>query len=299
MVISCVTFETFKITEPTVHYDATKVHLIHYTDPSDERNKIYEEFYERVCELIRKGLPKAEIIEHRATVYDFTTMLRTMLNIIRSEGDADIFVNISAGTSEYTAAAVIASMMVPGTIPFSVSTKEYSIPDGDLRKIYYSNSVPVGLTASTYDPKALPRYTIDIPEEHLVRGLRILDEKSKNDRHASGTVVIDALKEFNIWFRKDRRNDNEIEKKRYEAVCYQRDFVDRWKEKGWIDKDRKTAKYNVTDAGRIVLNTFYVEEHSAKERPKAFDMDLAIKSMRPVGTKDPRGNTILPKDFDD
>jgi hypothetical protein len=264
VIIACATFETFKITEPAIHYDATKVHLIHYTDPSNEKNLIYEEFYEQVCKLIKKGLPKAEIIEHRATVYDFTIMLRTILGIISSENDADVFVNISAGTSEYTAAAVIASMMVPHTVPFSVSTKEYSIPDEDLRKIYYSDGVPVGLSSSTNEPKALPRYRIDMPEEHLVKGLRILNNKSI-DEPASGTVIIDTLKELNIWYRKDKSSDSDIERKRYEAVCYQRDFVDKWKEKRWIAKDEKTKKYYVTDEGKIILNTFYTDNKN-KER---------------------------------
>ncbi|MCL2786137.1 MAG: DUF6293 family protein [Methanomassiliicoccaceae archaeon] len=257
VVLSCVTFETYKVVDPIVHYAATKVHLIHFTDRSNERNRIYDEFYEQVCRMIKKNLPKAEIIEHEAMVFDFTTMLRTVLNILGSENEADVFVNISAGTSEYTAAAVIASMMIPGTVPFSVSTKEYSIPDGDLRKIYYKNDVPLGLTAVTREPKALPHYRIDVPDEYLVRGLRVLDRKNAEEGSVSGTAVIDALKAHGIWYRKDKPKETVAEGKRYEAVCYQRDFVDKWKDNGWIDKDRKTKKYFVTDAGRIVLDTFY------------------------------------------
>ena len=257
VVLSCVTFETYKIVDPVVHYAATKVHLIHYTDRSDPRNIIYAEFYEQVCRMIKKDLPKCEIVEHEATVFDFTTMLRTVLSILNGEDEADVFVNISSGTSEYTAAAVIASMMIPGTVPFSVSTEEYSIPDKDLRKIYYKNGVPLGLTAVTREPKALPHYRIDVPDEYLVKGLRILDEKNTEEGAVSGTAVIDALKESGIWYRKDKGKETEAETKRYEAVCYQRDFVDKWKYNGWIDKDRKTKKYYVTDSGRVVLDTFH------------------------------------------
>jgi hypothetical protein len=253
-----VTFETFKIVDPILYYAATRVHLIHYTNPSNERNRIYSEFYEQVCKMIRKRLPKTEIIEHEARVYDFSTMLRKVLNILREENNADVFVNISAGTSEYTAAAVIASMMSPDTVPFSVSTKEYSIPDEQLREIYYSYGVPVGLTTVTREPKALPHYRIDVPDEHLVKGLRIFERQSRGES-ISGTLVIDALKENEIWYRKEK-TENEIERKRYEAVCYQRDFVDKWKNSGWIDKDRKTKKYYVTDTGKMVLNTFYTDE---------------------------------------
>jgi hypothetical protein len=258
VVISCVTFETSKITDPILFYDATRVHLIHYTDTSHERNVIYSEFYQQVCKIIRKNLPKTEIVEHETTVYDFTTMLKTVLKILREEEKADVFVNISAGTSEYTAAAVIASMMHPESVPFSVSTKEYSIPEEELRKIYYSGGVPVGLTRVTRDPKALPHYRIDMPEEHLVSGLRVFERKNR-DGHISGTIVIDALKESDVWYRVERSADNDAERKKHEAVLYQRDFVDKWKNNGWIEKDRKTKKYCITDTGKIVLNTFYTE----------------------------------------
>jgi len=263
VVISCVTFETFKIFDPVVYYAATRVHLIHYTDPSDERNRTYTEFYDQVRKMIKKSMPKTEIVEHEATVFDFTIMLRTVLNILRAEENSDVFVNISAGTSEYTAAAVIASMMNPETVPFTVSTKEYSIPDEEIRKIYYSDGVPVGLTSATREPKALPHYRIDVPEEHLVTGLRMLEEMSAEGL-TSGTVIIDALKESGVWYRKERSSESENERKRYDAVCYQRDFVDKWKDKGWIEKDRKTKKYLATETGKVVLDTFYVDGDKKK-----------------------------------
>ncbi|MCL2148827.1 MAG: DUF6293 family protein [Methanomassiliicoccaceae archaeon] len=257
VVVSCVTFETAKVSEPVAYYAADRAHLIHYTDPSDERNLIYEEFYREVCSQIRAGLPKAEIVEHEAVVFDFTAMLRTVLNILRSERDADVFVNTSAGTSEYTAAAVIASMMTPGTVPFTVGTKDYSIPDGDLRSIYFRDGSPVGLALTTREPKALPYYRIDVPEEHLVAGLRVFDGLSMGDS-VGGAAVIGALKASGIWYRKERKGGGDGGK-RYEAVCYQRDFVDRWKANGWIEKDGRTKKHRVTDAGRTVLDTFYTQ----------------------------------------
>jgi len=41
------------------------------------------------------------------------------------------------------------------------------------------------------------------------------------------------------------------------------------------------------------------EQISDDELLRTFDMDLAIKFMKPLGPSDSRGNTILPKDFDD
>jgi len=265
VVISCVTFETFKITDPICYYEATKVHLIHYTSQSNERNLIYEEFYEQVCKLIKDGLPRVKIIEHQEVVFDFTTMLRTVLKILAAEDNADVYVNVSSGTSEYTAASVIASMMSPNAIPFSVGTKEWTIPNDEIRKKFYKDGVPVGLSLSTRTPRVLPHYRIDVPEEHLVAALRVLDEKNKKDEPVSGTFIIDSLKQCGIWYRKEKPAESLEEKKRYESVCYQRDFVDKWKENEWIEKDKRTKKYCITDRGKIVLDTFYVEDkHNRK-----------------------------------
>ena len=159
VVISCVTFETVKISDPVKFYDATRAHLIHYIreglDPS--RTAIYREFYDKVADTIRKSGRDVEIIEHNEIVSDFTVMLRTILSIIDSEkrnGDCDIYVNISAGSSEYAAAATIASMMSKGVIPFSVGTDSFTISsDEDIRQVYYVNNEPMGLTSRR--PKGL------------------------------------------------------------------------------------------------------------------------------------------------
>jgi len=267
VIISCVTFETAKITDPALFYQATHVHLIWYAkDPKSESGKIYREFYERVCEIIREQSPfEVEVKEHIEKVYDFTDMLRTVLSIIQTERkespQSDIYVNISAGTSEYAAAAAIASMMVPGTIPFSVGTEEWTVPEMTIRDIYYEGDKPVGLTKKAKEPYLMPYYPIDIPEEHLVRALRILEERNKNKLPVTNTKMIAALKCGGLWFRGQmvigdgERNANIG---RSEAVYYQRDFIDKWIKNEWILKNDLTKKYEVTDAGKRILDTFYV-----------------------------------------
>ena len=79
-------------------------------------------------------------------------MLRTVLSIIQSErarGKCEICVNISAGSPEYSAASMVASMMVLGTIPFSVGTQEYTVPTERIPDLYFVDGQPVGLTKST------------------------------------------------------------------------------------------------------------------------------------------------------
>jgi len=267
IVISCVTFETRKITDPILFYQATDVHLIRYVK-NNEKNNIYQEFYDRVCEIIHDESPLGvEIIEHIEKVYDFTTMLRAVLKIIQKERNksqiCDIFVNISAGTAEYAAAAAVASMMIPGTIPFSVGAKEYTIgEENGLRRVFYENGKPVGLTKSARDPYIMPCYHIDIPEEHLVRGLRILHQRNEMKQPVDSTKMVLALKDSNMWLRYEiviDREKTESEQKRSDAVYYQRDFINKWLERGWVEKDELRKRYVLTDRGMTILDTFYVD----------------------------------------
>jgi len=271
VVISCVTFETAKITDPIAHYQATHVHLIWYAkDPYGESGKMYKEFFDRVRELITEQSPfEVEIYEHNEKVYDFAVMLRTVLAAIQDEkkrsADSDIYVNVSAGTSEYAAAAAIASMMT-GAIPFSVGTKEWTIKDDDIRKLYYENGKPIGLTKKARDPYVMPCYSINIPEEHLVLSLRLLNERNKNKMPVSGSKIIAALKDKDLWLRgqmvfDDDGRTRKTDKSRSEAVYYQRDFVDKWLKYGWVRKNELNKRYEITGEGENILATFYTNDH--------------------------------------
>ncbi|MBR2254414.1 MAG: hypothetical protein IJ856_01125 [Candidatus Methanomethylophilaceae archaeon] len=265
VMIACVTFETAKVVNPVMFYEVNKVHIIHYIrDPLAESSKIYLSFYDRVVDVIRERSPlDIEIVEHIEKVSDFSAMLRTVLKIIqdeRAEDDgSEVYVNISSGSSEYAAASAIASMMVPGTIPFSVGTKQYTVATEDIPKVYFENGLPVGLTKDTYDPKTIHSYSIAIPDEVLVRGLRVLEERNRDGLQVTGPKMIESLKEKGIWYRKTEVSDPEKKARQRltEAVYYQRDFVDNWSANGWVAKNSRTGKYEVTEEGRAVLGIFY------------------------------------------
>jgi len=260
VVISCVTFETVKISDPIRLYEATKVHLIHYIEnPDSEKGKVYQKFYDRVCELTREYSKNILIIEHNAVVTDFKIMLKTAHNIINEEykndPHSDIFINISAGTSEYAAAAAIASMMFSNTIPFSVSTDEFQVKD---LSIYCDdNNNLVGLTKKIKDLKIIPKYSVDSPNKNLVLGLKIFDSFDKIEKSPKGPEMIQLLKNNKLWY---RGSFSEESQKRSEAVYYYRDFVKSWMLEEWIYKDKHTKKYHLTDKGKTVLNTFYCDD---------------------------------------
>ena len=252
ILISCVSFEVAKIVEPAVYYEATKVHLIHY-GPT-----VYKEFYDEVEKQIREELPRAEIVEHKDDpIFDFEKMMNLVLRIInseqkRTEGKADIYVNISAGPSEYTAASLIASMMMKDVIPFNVPTDKYQVDDDRIKEVFYENGHPVGMTKKTREPNVFSTYAIQKPDEKLVLGLGLLNDQIAGRKQTSAPIMIPLLAENDLMTYTKADNGKPDQKS---TMNYQRNFVDRWIDNGWIEKVSK-REMKITDEGKTILDVF-------------------------------------------
>ena len=256
--IACVSFETIRITDPIKFYECTKIHLIHYVRDESDPNNIYSRFYKRVCDILNEQSDSIEIIEHKDDTTDFHSMLKDIHSIIDEErnrtNNCDIFINTSAGPSEYIAAATIASMMFPGTIPFSVSADEYTISATEY--LDEETGEPIGITKKVRTPKVISKYQIRNPDKELITGLKILDAINNNSNRPQGPILIRSLKHNNLWY----RGEYDIESKnRIESVYLQRDFINKWKEEGWVEKDIHTKRYVITKKGRSILDTFYTD----------------------------------------
>lgn len=257
--MSCVTFEVAKIVEPIRFYEATRVHLLH--SPGTE---IFREFYEEVERQVRDGLPSAEIVPHRmSTVADFTLMMSEVLSIIqqeRAEGDADIYVNISAGSSEYTAAALLASMMFDsGVVAFNVPMAEYTVPADRVRDVYYDGDTPVGLTRHCREPVMIQAYRVEMPDMRKVVALKVLEDCITPKRTATARAVMERLhacgllSDDNYRLQEGSRSPKPDQKS---TMYYQRNFIDVWLRNGWIERPSKN-EIAITDRGKLVLDTFY------------------------------------------
>jgi len=268
VMVACVTFETVKITEPIKFYDVDRVHLIHYVrEPGSYSGEIYQDFFDEVCNIINKSSGnKIKIKEYEEEVSQFLPMLKLILKIIEEELSSnepvDLYINISAGTSEYTAAAVIASMMNSAVIPFSVSTDQYTVKNEMIKSAYYRDDAPVGLTETIFEPTIMPKYSMPMPDRNLVIGLRILNEVNESKRNSKGPEIIKKLKEQGLWRgpntgKAERRGEVSAEKG--DSVYYHRDYVSRWLSNGWVEKDDFHKRYVLTEEGLRIIETFYTK----------------------------------------
>ena len=274
IVISCVSFETAMIVEPTVGFGADEVHLFHYTrNPNDEAGRIYQEFYDEVCFQIRDKLPKVEIIEHAEDpVYDFQLMFRDLLKLIAdlkkkyagpsgdpSDCGAEIFINSSAGTSQFSAAAIVTGMMNEGVKTFTVGTREFTIKTEDIRNLYYKAGRPVGLTEHTHAPRIIPKFEVEPPDKTLVLALRAFNRRRNEGKSITATGMIQELKEKGLWEYEPMVNEVKTASKQKEIMFYQRHYLKSWINAGWVEKPAGYSKYSLTDSGLLVISTFFAD----------------------------------------
>jgi len=282
VVVACTVFEVPKVIRPIIEYEASTVHLIHYTDKKNPDAKIYQEFFEEVVSQIRnysaikEKLGKTvEIIEHAEyRTSDYQKMLMTVLRIIDEEKalnkESEIYVNISSGTAEYISAATIATMMAAskseGIRLFTVGTEPQGYStygEKQVKALYYEKGRPVGLTKMAREPREIPMFKVSVPDKSLVKGLR---EFGTFEKPVTANTVINVLK------KKDLLADDEDNKKKNRnqtnVMRYRRNFLDKWVEEGWVDKREGSNKYMLTDDGKMILETFYLEDDDPDEHTR-------------------------------
>jgi hypothetical protein len=255
--VACVTFETVKVTSPIAFMGKVdRVYLLHYTR-KDEMGKenIYGSFLEEVTRQLVEIQGIDDIRPVRVKVYRFPDVLQELVKVLsreQKEGNST-YVNISAGPNEYAAAAAIASMMVEDARPFTVGTKEWQVPEEDLT-IYFDGDKPVGMSKEVHDPRDLPCFHIEMPDEDVVRALRVLKIKLDKGHRTSYSSMIEALKVDGCWDRPTEvgtRGPTQAEK-----MYYSRHFIHEWTKHEWVKRDRR-GRLELTDDGVTVTEVFY------------------------------------------
>lgn len=272
VVISCVTFETVKIVQPIRDLRAERVYLLHWGMGSDKKSSIYSEFY---CEVVRQlnelGLKDEDIVERKVEVFRFKKVLAELLAVMSHEMEMenDVYVNVSAGTSEFAAAATVASMMVKGVKPFTVHTKEYTISGEDrIRECYSIDGKLVGQSREVREPTELPTFHLSPPPEDLVVALRILRDRKKRGQSTKYSAMIQSIKEAGAWTYdaerltklKDKDTRHGERALQAEKMYYSRHYIDGWIRNGWVDeKEGRGKSMRVTSAGDNVADIFYLQ----------------------------------------
>ena len=254
-VISCTTFETIKVSDPIVYYEADRAHIIYMSKDGDDRKS----FYDGLVDDIRKQVEAkrgTEIITHNSVVYRYSDMLRTVNTIIRDEREkfgrfVDIYVNISSGSSEYAAAAMCACMMNPGTIPFTVRVREHNVPVEKYRELIEPGA-SFGDAKSVCTPRMVETFSIEPPQEDMVKYLAFI--ASLDSRSYTNVSIMRMMDEADLW-----KYKGEDKGKNSASMQFRRTVLEPLQEKGWIEKVSKN-RWVITPSGRAILDIFCDED---------------------------------------
>ena len=276
-VISCTTFETVKVSDPIIYYEADRAHIIYMSRKDSDRYGFYEDLVKDIKEQVLSKRD-VEIFTHNATVHRYSDMLRTVNDIIREEKSkfgrfVDIYVNISSGSSEYAAAAMTACMMNPEAIPFTVRVKEHNIPLERFRELIDEGS-PFGEAKSVYTPKMVETFNIEPPQEEHVRYLAFF--ASLGGRPYTNVTIIRMMDEADVW----RYNPKEETKSKQSASnAFRRNVLEPLTEKGWLTNGRSKNRWDITPSGRAILDIFCDEEEMRSYKEIIESMRLVRASV--------------------
>lgn len=260
VIISCVIFEVARVVEPAIFLRATRLHLIRPMDrPGTKNFRAYGEFHNEVRKQLSQRLPDCKVFSYPAKTHSFTEMLKIVLGLLKQETESDngrkeILVNITAGSPEYSAAATMASMMIPGVKPFNTSVNEFTVDGDRVREVFYEGDRPVGLARKVNEPTPIPVYKVDMPSEDIVEGLKIFKECNlKTDR-----TIIEKLEKTSYWkysslIAEDEKIKKKEKSKQAKTMYYRRNFKEKWVNNGWITDDGKS----LTKLGEDAVATFY------------------------------------------
>ena len=254
VVISCAGYDVTSIVEPVKAYSPDIVITLHdmFSDKSlfPVKSEIIGTMQSQFDEMDRNMLP----MNFECDIHDFSAVSSFLESAVERLGSVsdrpDIFINISAGTNEFAAAATMCAMLHDNVSIFSVRSISTNLDEKNLRAVLYKDGIPTGVATEVSQPEVIQTYDAEPPERHLVLGLRILVECSENGPPMAKDVISRLITE-GVWLRDEPSpNDN---------VFYLRDFVDKWIDKGWVEKGQLRNRYSLTNKGKMVLDTFYKE----------------------------------------
>ncbi|WP_400210211.1 HFX_2341 family transcriptional regulator domain-containing protein [Methanomethylophilus alvi] len=286
VMVACVTTEVIKITRPAHDTGVDRIHLLNFvkegeanTPEEQDRKTFYENIYNQVKWELNQFVE--EVVEHRdVTTYNFDQCFHSIYDILYEEKEqgSDIYVNISGGTPEYSAAAAIASMMVKGVKLFSVGTMASGFTvdfKKQLEQSYHEGHL-VGSAFDVHEPFPIGSFPLPTPDEDLLKALKVFVSIQVGRR--SNVNVIRKLINYGLWrfaldeggtgtsvefedgdgrFIEGKDYEKYLKRQKKEAVLYQRGYIEKWKKLGWIEKSSINGKrYDLTETGKRYVEIF-------------------------------------------
>jgi hypothetical protein len=262
VIICCLTTEVVKVVEPVKFYGATRVHIISYPNSGVPESEI--RFYNSFLTEARKRIeqdPNVKIMVDYANVLDYHDMAREIINIVAAEKEQNdavsIYLNISSGTPEYIAAAMLVSMQDPELIAFSVRSRARSMDYDEALSAYSVDGKPVGWTSEVNEPMMVTTFGSEMPDDRLVACLEILRTQGSDSQFMNFNEIIEKMKDVGIWDYVPENNRTRTDDAQKERMFLKRNYITPMLDKGWIaENSRKRNKFILTEKGEAIVSVY-------------------------------------------
>ena len=263
IVIACIMFDVPMTVEPAVYYGADRVHLIRSSkNHRGSGGSMYTQFFKEAKGQIKERTD-ADVVEHDANVYDFHAMMRTLLEILnaekeRTKGVMDVYVNISSGSTEYSAAAMLVCMQTKELTAFTVRTDEYMLSNEDVNRLLFKDGKPVGFSASVEEPKRVVTFDPDKKDADLVACLGVLKEIKSRKRNIYFLDVINELKIIGAWNYEPKKKNYKTDDLQNERMHFKRAYLEPMIKKGWVkESDVVKDRWEITPEGEAIIEVYH------------------------------------------
>lgn len=151
-------YEYERVTVPAIRMRADQVYLIyHEKDDPDQRPSYYEDIHN---DLETEGIDVDD--DNVCDIFDLYDTLRTVAELIQSNREHEVYVNLASGGKVTAIAGMIACMVTSGAEPIYVGASEYG----------QDKEVPVAKNVTSIS--RLPTYPIQAPSRNPLKLLRYI-----------------------------------------------------------------------------------------------------------------------------
>jgi hypothetical protein len=273
--------------EPIDHYEPDLIHVF-IGNGDDSISSLARGIYESS----KKDIPCDRIVEHQVDDSDYNEVLGGIIDVIGDLHEAygkdlDVFINISSGTPEFSAAGMFASMLPLSAIAFRVDA-ECDMAAEDLSRIIVSLNESVKVS----EPERVTGLKNDRPDDEMIVFLRIVDDLLNGSRYPKYRTIIDRLKDADAWSydpeRKSGYGRTSLEEK--EERYLKRHYIAIALENGWLERPSDRTM-RLTDSGKAYISVF---------RPETERRPMLGRLAKPARRKEEaclmKSNSIEPRD---
>jgi len=288
--IICLTTEVILSEKPAEVMNVDFVYVMNFIRKSEEYHE-RETIYHEALDATINRLNRAEIpfkIYNEKNTLKFEDMITSLYEILiqESKEGSYVFINISGSTPEFAAASSIISMMFKEhcqLFSVGIDNEHRTIDLDSLRKTLIDGETGefVGSTKSIKGPYMVNGFEIEKPNERFLKQLKLFSSIPLGLRTNSNVIrnliyhklwkpsrfydgnespFKDTSVEFEEKYGRIKNiSDPEYKKKKAsESVIYQKSFINKWEEGGWIYKNREITgnKYALTEKAEEYLRRF-------------------------------------------